>query len=100
MDWHIGEVTNPIGGPIPRRYWNVRTCAGDIIREGGGVSTNKPVFYFMTMFPHKHLSQIVALTNICFLAKNERLTTPGEVIKFFGILLLMSRWELGSRRDL
>ena len=82
VDWHIVEVTTPIGGPIQRRYWHVRTCAGDIIR-GGGVSTNKLFFYFMTMFPHKHLSQIVALTNICFMAKNEKLTTPVEVLNFF-----------------
>ena len=90
VDWHIGEVTNPIDRPILRRYWNVRTCAGDIIREGGGVSTNKPLFYFMTMLPHKYLSQIVPLTNIFLLAKNEILTTPGEVLKFFEMLLLVA----------
>ena len=37
VNWHIGEVTDPIGGPVLRRCWNLRTCAGNICVVIGGV---------------------------------------------------------------
>lgn len=47
-----------------------------------------------------HLALIVSLTNSNLRDKNDAETTAGEVLKFFGILVLMTRFKFHSRRDL
>ena len=51
--------------------------------------------YFLQMFPPKELSLIVRLTGATLLAYNEPGNTKGEILKFFGVLLLITRFELG-----
>ena len=34
LEWQYKAVPQPIGGPVPRRPWSVRTQGGDIISEG------------------------------------------------------------------
>jgi hypothetical protein len=55
--------------------------------------------YFLQMFPPKELSLIVRLPSVRLLADNEPGTTKGEILKFFGVLLLITRFEFGSRRS-
>lgn len=47
-----------------------------------------------------HLGDIVAMKNEQ-LTQQDRLTTNvSEILRYFGVQLLMSRYEFGSRRDL
>ena len=54
----------------------------------------------MWIFPVSHIGKIVTLTNIN-LSKFERInTTSEEILKFFGVLILLTRYESGSHRQL
>ena len=55
---------------------------------------------FLLMFPPNHFIKTIALTNVRLEAKGNEDTTKGELVKFFGIIILGSRYEFGSRRDL
>ena len=55
---------------------------------------------FLLTFPPNHLIKIIALTNVRLEAKGHENITKGELVKFFGIIILGSRYEFGSRRDL
>eukprot|EP00171_Calliarthron_tuberculosum_P017797 IDg17797t1 len=54
----------------------------------------------MAMFPLAHLTKIVSITSAKLKRIGRRETTEAEMLKFFGILILMSRFEFGSKRDL
>ena len=47
-----------------------------------------------------HLENIVRLTNAQLVLKSKHVTNGSEIIKFFGIIVLMSRHQFGARRDL
>ena len=55
---------------------------------------------FMHMFPRLHLMTIVRKTNIQLQTKQEKMTTTEEIIKLFGVLILITRFEFGSRASL
>ncbi len=52
------------------------------------------------MFPLPHLNNIVRLTNSELTTLDKRETTAGEVLKFFGILILISKFEFSARASL
>ena len=56
--------------------------------------------YFLMMFPPTHLQDMTRWTNRGLTANNKENTTVGELLKFFGILILSSKFEFQSRRNL
>ena len=104
FEWRDQEVLQPIGGPVPRRTWSVRTLAGDITAEGGDSvgygSGRTPVEYFLAVFPQQQLSMSAELTSAKLSRRGRSLTTPGEVLKLFAVVLLGTRFEFGCRSDL
>lgn len=56
--------------------------------------------FFLTMFPWKALTTIVNETNKQLLSQNHKETTTGEILKFFGVWILMTRFEFTDRRGL
>jgi Transposase IS4 len=94
------EVTIPIGGPVIRRPWSVRRLQGDVISESTDLSSLTPYDYFFAMFLYAHLGGIVLLTNVNLLQQKRALISVGELLKFFGVLVLMTRFEFGKRHDL
>ena len=52
------------------------------------------------MFPPAQLVQCTILTNIVLKKEKLKETTTGEILIFFGIIILMSKFELCKRRDL
>ena len=55
---------------------------------------------FLLMFPPNHLIKTIALTNVRLESKGHEDIKKGELVKFFGIIILGSRYEFGSRRNL
>ena len=55
---------------------------------------------FMLMFPPNHLLKIFQLTNTQLSKVSQKETNWQEILKFFGILVLMTRFEVGSRASL
>jgi len=102
--WEAVAVNEPVGGPVPRQAWSVRTPGGELIHEGGDTlgpgRTRKPFDYFMAMFPVDQLVRMVRLTSAKLRIRRMQQTTDGEVLKFIGVTLLATRYEFGARADL
>jgi Transposase IS4 len=90
----------PIGGATRYREWSLTLATGERLGPDADVGGRTPLFYFMAMFPPKELSLIVVETNIQFQNSNLPPTSKGEVLKFFGVLILMTRFEFDSRQRL
>ena len=52
------------------------------------------------IFPPEELSLIARLTSARLAVENKALTSKGEILKFFGIVILITKFEFGSRRSL
>ena len=98
--WKREEVTMHLYGMIPPRRWKVIGPIDEIISRGHSPSQMHPMDYFMWMFPHEHLALMVSYTNDSMESRGLRLTTRSEILKFFGVLILMTRIEFSTRRSL
>jgi hypothetical protein len=91
-----------MGGNVALREWSIHT----VIRHwlGPGSDPGKSFLrldYVLLMFPPEQLLNIVTLTLENLLLKMKRVTTHGEVLKFFGVLiLLVTRFEFSVRTSL
>ena len=56
--------------------------------------------YFLLMFLSEQLTEMVRLTNNQTTNKLITQTTPGEILKWIGVLILSTRFEFGRRRSL
>jgi len=101
FEWRDADVLQPIGGPVARRAWSVRTLRDEIIAEGGDAvgfgRSRTPPDYFFAVFPQDQLARMVRLTSAKSVQAGVMPTSPGELVKFFGVLLLSTRFEFGSR---
>jgi hypothetical protein len=100
-NWFSCDRNIPVAPIIPERQWFARTRLGEIVHpDSSAVRTMaNRLEYFQFMFPPAQLIQLVELTNI-ELPNDEPATTPGEMMKFLGIILLMTRLEVTDRRKL
>jgi hypothetical protein len=93
------EDLSPIIYP---REWAIRTAIGETIgptnREAGTESSR--LDYFMLMFHHNHLNKIVRLTNLQLHKLAFPETNRSELLKLFGVLILITRYEFTSRASL
>lgn len=88
----------PLNGSVQTRSWSVRSPAGGIISEGTAPDTMSPLDYFLTMFPMRHLQHMVTLTNERLVDADKHETSVGEVLKYFGTLIMMTRFSFNPRR--
>jgi len=104
FEWRDQQVLHPIGGPLSRKPWSVRALGGDIISEGGHAvgfgRTRTLPDYFFTVFPQDQLTRVTELTSTKLESRRLLPTSPGEILNFFGILILATRFQFGSRADL
>jgi len=103
-DLTAGAVNEPVGGPVPRQAWSIRTITGELIYEEGDLlgpgQSRKPYEYFMAMFPMTQLVLMVRLTSDKFETRGMRPTTAGDLLKFIGVTALVTRYEISARADL
>ena len=52
--------------------------------------------YFLMLFPPQQLQLILQLTNNELAMARKNYTMAGEIVKFFGVMLLVTRFEFGS----
>ena len=55
---------------------------------------------FLMLFPPEQLQLILQLTNNELAMARKNYTTAGEIVKFFGVMLLVTQFEFGSRASL
>ena len=90
-----------INGAIPDRYFGIRTPVGEVIIRNSDKPNKYSRFdYLLFMFPPEEIKLIVRLTNTQFEKHSMRTTTIGEILKFFGVWVLSTRFEFGSRSSL
>lgn len=73
---------------------------GEILDQGHSSSQMHPHDYFMGVFHQLHVASIVSYFNEVMVSQELILTTRGENLKFFGVLILMTRIERTCRRSL
>ena len=95
-------LVNNINGNIPHRLWYVTTPLGDQITQNDTniIESMSRLDIFLLMFPPQQLQHIINLTNTNLRKEGQRDTTKGEIVKFFGIIILGTRFEFRARRDL
>jgi hypothetical protein len=102
------KTLDDVNGPVPNRRWAVRTSfAGETISAGGDFQGSlSHLEYFLLMFPPSQLNlmhrlmieeiQKIAVANNVI----HQDMTKGELLKFFGILILSTRFEFSARASL
>jgi len=99
-DWEQQEVRLPLNCSVRQRNWKVIGPVDEILVPGNAISGMTPYDFFMWMFPQKHLTRMVEWTNQNLEKRSARPVTGGEVLRFFGMLILMTRFEFSNRRSL
>ena len=88
-------------GPINSRTWGIQTITGDVISQGCELGKRMSrLNFFLLIFPPAQLTQCTVLTNKVLKKEKLKETTTGEILIFFGIIVLMSKFEFNKRRDL
>ena len=101
VHWNEMQVGDCLNGPVRKRQWKVYGPGKvDCIVEGQEYRERPLLDYFLWMFPLEHLNVITTLTSINLERRGRKGTTPGEILKFFGVLVLLTRFEFSRRRDL
>jgi len=104
FEWRGQQVLQTIGRTVSRKPWSVQALGGDIISEGGDAvglgRTRTPLDYFFAVFPEDQLTRLTELTSAELESRRLPPTSPGELRKISGILILATRFQFGSRADL
>ena len=103
IEWYIDPNTElPVNGNFVRKTWKFTDqYTGQDYTPG--CDTNKeisPLGYFMAVFPKKQLSLMVEETSAKLTAAGKPRLTKGELLKWFGIVILITRFEFGDRDHL
>jgi Transposase IS4 len=104
LDWFsIDEATeDDINGPIAPMKWRFLGVDGSYIEPKDDLRDTKrsPLDYFMATMPASTLHRIVSLTNEKLREKEMDPMCMAELLRFFGICILITRCEFENRRDL
>jgi hypothetical protein len=102
QDWYdnCNATLSLVNGPVPYRPWSI--IHGDS-QIGAGANIDKHLSrldVFKISFPPKEINTILRCTNVQLIIINKHTTTRKELFKVFGILILITKHEFGSRGDL
>lgn len=99
--WFSCSRSTRVHAPIPRREWYTYDQLGNRIHPGSGAGRNMSrLDFFLAMFPPDQFTALFELTNIQLAKHNEPLTTRSEILKLLGVIILITRFKFGDRRDL
>ena len=99
QEWFVdGPATKlPVNGNYHSHNWAVKTRMGYMLGRGGDHQNSYSSFeYFLMLFPPEQLQLILQLTNNELAMARKNYTTAGEMVKFFGVMLRVTRFEFGS----
>jgi Transposase IS4 len=101
-EWYEGDTELPTNGPFVKKTWKL-TDQYSGTEYTPGCDPNKtisPLDFFMAVFPKEQLSYMMEKTNEGLVVNGHSRLTKGELLKFFGILILITRFEFGQRASL
>ena len=103
QEWFVDDPATklPVNGNYHSHNWAVKTRMGYMLGHGGDhQNLYSRLEYFLMLFPPQQLQLILQLTNNELAMARKNYTTAGEIVKFFGVMLLVTRFEFGSRASL
>ena len=103
QEWFVDDPATklPVNGNYHSRNWAVKTRMGYMLGRGGDHQNSySRLEYFLMLFPSEQLQLILQLTNNELAMVRKNYTTAGEIVKFFGVMLLVTRFEFGSQASL
>ena len=103
QEWFVDDAAArlPVNGNYHFRNWAVKTRMGYMLGRGGDHQNSySRIEYFLMLFPPEQLQLILQLTNHELGMARKTYTSAGEIVKFFGVMLLATRFEFGSRASL
>ena len=83
----------------PIRQWAVKDAFGEKVYPGTNGNLSR-LDAFMMMFPREQFNAMIAMTNSNLDKEGLARTTLGELVKFIGIIIMMTRVKMRGRRDL
>jgi hypothetical protein len=90
-----------IGGPIYQKDFKVKDGFGNTFTKGSNLTKNMSrLQIFEMMFPPNSFDTILTETNKQLIAKQRKQLTKGELYKFLGVMILITKFEFEKRRDL
>lgn len=90
-----------INGPVRYREWGIRTATEEVLYTGANSDERySRLDIFLMMFPPRELDLILMATNEQLELRNKRRTTKQEILKFFGVIILTTKYEFSSRSSL
>ncbi len=101
--FQASRIDPPLNGFVPFRLWSIRNNMGDVLVPGANtaaISDITPLDFFLLMFPPKQFIDMVELTNTELTKLELNKTNCSEMLKFFGAILLMTKFEFTSRASL
>ena len=99
QEWFVDNPATklPVNGNYHSRNWAVKTKMGYMLGCGGDYQNSySRLEYFLMLFPPEQLQLILQLTNNELAMARKNYTMAGEIVKFFGVILLVTRFEFGS----
>ena len=103
VEWFADPNTEfPVNGTFVKKTWKM-TDQYNGAEYTPGCDPKKeirPIDFFMAVFPKKQLALMVEETSRRLTAAGKPKLTKGELLKWFGILILITRFEFGERDHL
>ena len=103
QEWFVDNPATklPLNGNYHSRNRAVKTSMGYMLGRGGDHQNSYSCLeYFLMLFPPEQLQLILQLTNNELAMARKNYTMAGEIVKFFGVVLLVTLFEFGSRASL
>lgn len=102
VDWMEGEMDFPINGPFIHQTWKLTDqCTGAEHTPGCDPKGKlKAIDFFLTVFPREQLQLMEQETNMALVFDGHPKITGRELLKFFGVLMLIARFEHSERAHL
>ena len=102
--WFEGNTEVEVNGKPATKFWKLVDQYGTGFEYTPGCDRAKKklqaIDYFMAVFPKEQLFEMTERTSQVLQRENLQGTSTGEVLKFLGILLIITRFEFGTRASL
>ena len=103
QEWFVDDPATklPVNGNYHFCNWAIKPRMGYMLGRGGDHQNSySRLEYFLILFPPEQLQLILQLTKNELAMVRKNYTMAGEIVKFFGVMLLVTQFEFGSRASL
>jgi hypothetical protein len=103
MDWFlVKEIEDvDINGTVHEVAWRFLGNNGTYMEPGDDPGGERTILdYFLTVMPQYTIRRILKETNDKLSQRNQEILTHGELLRFFGVCILITRYDFDNRSDL